>query len=40
MIKIKIKGELVVSYWPPYTSPDLCGFLSGDWGLGARASAQ
>jgi hypothetical protein len=26
--------------WSPYTAPDLCGFPSGDWGLGACAPAQ
>jgi len=26
--------------WSPYTSPDLCGIPSGDWGLGACAPAQ
>jgi hypothetical protein len=23
------------AHWSPYTAPDLCGFPSGDWGLGA-----
>jgi len=41
MIQIKIKGEFVVSYWPPKTYPrpsespaprrDICPLMRGDW---------
>ena len=44
-MKIKTVSEMgdrrwVAVSWSPYTSPDLCGIPSWDWGLGACAPAQ
>jgi hypothetical protein len=46
-MKMKIKTVSMVEdrrwvavSWSHYTSPDLCGIPSGDWGLGACAPAQ